>query len=110
MFTVPTLYDYAVRQQGHQKYVVDSVIYSDATFPINLAEALRDLDGADDPARIPGHFRDVPALERAEPYTTTLKNHISKIDFQLSAVHVNGYDRTYRTTWNELAGRIAKAG
>ena len=29
--TVPTLYDYAVRHQGYQKYVVDSVVYSDAT-------------------------------------------------------------------------------
>jgi hypothetical protein len=104
--TVPTLYDYAVRQQGHQKYVVDSVIYSDATFPINLAGYYGTWTGRT--IRRIWALRDVPALERAEPYTTTLKNHISKIDFQLSAVHANGYDRTYRTTWNELTDELLK--
>ncbi len=104
--TVPTLYDYAVRHQGYQKYVVDSVIYSDATFAINLAGYFGTWTGRT--IRRIWALRDVPALERAEPYTTTLRNHISKIDFQLSAVHANGYDRTYRTTWNELTDELLK--
>ena len=104
--TIPTLYDYAVRHQGYQKYIVDSVIYSDATFPINLAGYIGTWTGRT--IRRIWALRDVPALGKAEPYTTTLKNHISKIDFQLSAVHVNGYDRTYRTTWNELVDELLK--
>jgi transglutaminase-like putative cysteine protease len=104
--TVPTLYDYAVRQQGYQKYVVDSVIYADATFPINFGGFMGTWAGRT--IRRIWALKDVPALEKAEPYTTTLKNHISKIDFQLSAVHANGYDRTYRTTWNELTDELLK--
>jgi hypothetical protein len=104
--TVPTLYDYAVRHQGYQKYVVDSVIYSDAMFPINFGGFSGTWTGRT--IRRIWALRDVPALEKAEPYTTTLKNHLSKIDFQLSAVHANGYDRTYRTTWNELADELLK--
>jgi len=104
--TVPTLYDYAVRLQGYQKYVVDSVIYSDAMFPVNFGGFSGTWTGRT--IRRIWALRDVPALEKAEPYTTTLKNHISKIDFQLSAVHANGYDRTYRTTWNELTDELLK--
>jgi hypothetical protein len=104
--TVPTLYDYAVRQQGYQKYVVDSVIYTDATFPVNFSGYIGTWTGRT--MRRIWALRDVPALERAERYTTTLKNHLSKIDFQLSAVHANGYDRTYRTTWNELVDELLK--
>ncbi len=104
--TVPTLYDYAVRHQGYQKYVVDSVIYSDATFPINFGGFTGTWTGRT--IRRIWALRDVPALEKAEPYTTTLKNHLSKIDFQLSAVHANGYDRTYRTTWNELTDELLR--
>jgi transglutaminase-like putative cysteine protease len=104
--TVPTLYDYAVRLQGYQKYVIDSVIYSDATFPINFGAYVGTWTGRT--IRRIWALRDVPALEKAEPFTTTLKNHLSKIDFQLSAVHANGYDRTYRTTWNELTDELLK--
>ena len=104
--TVPTLYDYAVRQQGYQKYVVDSVIYSDAEFPINFGGYYGTWAGRT--IRRIWALKDVPALAKAEPYTTTLKNHLSKIDFQLSAVHANGYDRTYRTTWNELTAELLR--
>lgn len=104
--TVPTLYDYAVRLQGYQKYVVDSVIYSDAMFPINFGGYYGTWTGRT--VRRIWALRDVPALEKIEPYTTTLRNHISKIDFQLKAVHANGYDRTYRTTWNELTDELLK--
>src|SRR6202012_5744144 len=104
--TVPTLYDYAVKHQGYQKYVVDSAIYSDATFPVNLGGYYGNWTGRT--IRRIWALKDVPALEKAEAYTTTLKNHLSKIEFQLSAVHANGYDRTYRTTWNELTDELLK--
>jgi hypothetical protein len=104
--TVPGLYDYAVRHQGYQKYVVDSVIYSSASFPINIS-GYRGLWSGQTIRRI-WALRDVPALEKAEIYTTTLQNHLSKIAFQLSGVHVDGYDKTYRTTWNELTDELLR--
>jgi hypothetical protein len=104
--TVPTLYDYAVKQQGYQKYVIDSSILSTASFPVSFG-ALSGLWSGQTVRRI-WALQDVPALERPEPYTTTLKNHLSKIEFQLSAVHFNGYNKTYRTTWNELVNELMK--
>ena len=104
--TVPTLYDYAVRHQGYQKYVVDSAIYSDATFPVNFGSVAGNWTGRT--IRRIWALKDVPALEKPEPYTTTLRNHLSMIEFQLSAVHANGYDHTYRTTWNELGDELLK--
>jgi hypothetical protein len=104
--TVPTLYDYAVRHQGYQKYVIDSTIYSDASFPVNFGGFMGTWSGRT--IRRIWALQDVPALDKPEPYTTTLKNHLSKIEFQLSAIHANGYDRTYRTTWNELTDELLK--
>jgi transglutaminase-like putative cysteine protease len=104
--TIPTLYDYAVRNQGYQKFVVDSVVYSDATFPINFGGFMGTWTGRT--IRRIWALRDVPALGKAEIYTTTLKNHLCKIEFQLSAIHANGYDRTYRTTWAELTDELLK--
>lgn len=104
--TVPGLYDYAVRHQGYQKYFVDSVIYSTTSFPIQF-NAFRGLWSGQTIRRI-WALRDVPALEKAEIYTTTLRNHLSKIEFQLSGVHVDGYDKTYRTTWNELTDELLR--
>jgi hypothetical protein len=104
--TVPTLYDYAVRQQGYQKYAVDSAIYSDATFPTDFGGAFGTWSGRT--IRRIWALKDVPALDKPEPYTTTLRNHLSKIEFQLAGVHANGFDRTYRTTWNELGDELLK--
>jgi transglutaminase-like putative cysteine protease len=104
--TVPTLYDYAVKHQGYQKYVIDSSIYSTATFPVSLGAFMGTWSGQT--IRRIWALQDVPALERSEPYTTSLKNHLSKIEFQLSAVHTSGYSKTYRTTWNELVDELMK--
>jgi hypothetical protein len=109
--TVPQLYDYAVRHQGYQKYIVDSSIYSSASFPVSFSQMGGSLfrgTWSGKTIRRIWALEDVPALEKAEPYTTTLKNHLSKIEFQLSGVHTNGYDRTFRTTWNELTEELLK--
>jgi hypothetical protein len=108
---VPQLYDYAVRHQGYQKYIVDSSIYSSASFPVSFSQMGGSLFRGTWSGRTIRRIwalQDVPALEKAEPYTTTLKNHLSKIEFQLSGVHTNGYDRTFRTTWNELTEELLK--
>ncbi len=107
--TVPGLYDYAVKSQGYQKYLVDTTILGDASFRVNLSNT----GGTGYTGSWSGQtirriwaLQDVPALAKAEPYTTTLKNHISKVEFQLSGVHVNGYERTFRTSWNELTDEL----
>jgi hypothetical protein len=54
-------------------------------------------------------MKNVPALEKREPYTTTLKNHISKVDFQLSAIRNSGYEQTFRSNWNQLRDELMKS-
>ncbi|MBS1663470.1 MAG: DUF3858 domain-containing protein [Bacteroidetes bacterium] len=90
--SVPRLYDFAVRSQGHQKFVVDSTIVYDGNQVIRRIWAIQD----------------VPPLEKAEPYTTTLKNHLSLIEFQLASVQQNGYRKTYSTTWPQLTHELLK--
>jgi hypothetical protein len=109
--TVPQLYDYAVKNQGYQKYVVDTTILSTASFSVTMSP----IDGASFHGVWSGQtirriwaLQDVPALDRPEPYTTTLRNHLNKVEFQLSGVHMNGYDHTYRTNWNELTDELMK--
>ncbi len=104
--TVPTLFDYAVKHQGYQKYVIDSTILSNDQFAVGFG-GFSGLWSGQTIRRI-WALQDVPALNRPETYTTTLKNHLSKIQFQLSAVHMNGYNKTYRTTWNELVDELMK--
>lgn len=109
--TVPQLYEYAVKNQGYQKYVIDTTILSSASFPVNLyameGMPFRGSWSGQTVRRI-WALQDVPALGKPEPYTTTLRNHLSKIEFQLSGVHVNGYDRTFRTNWTELTEELMK--
>ncbi len=109
--TVPQLYEYAVKNQGYQKYVIDTTILSNASFPVNLYA----MEGMPFRGSWSGQtirriwaLQNVPALSKPEPYTTTLRNHLSKIEFQLSGVHVNGYDRTFRTNWTELTEELMK--
>lgn len=52
--------------------------------------------------------RDVPAL-REEPYTSTMDNHISKIDFQLKQIQFpNNPPRDYMGSWEKAAQEMLK--
>ena len=104
--TVPTLYDYAVKHQGYQKYVVDSTVFSTAEFPVSFNGFIGTWSGQT--IRRIWALQNIPALERPEPYTTTLANHLSLISFQLSAIRMNGYNKTYRSNWNELVDELSK--
>ncbi|HEY6900141.1 MAG TPA: transglutaminase-like domain-containing protein, partial [Puia sp.] len=92
--SVPRFYDFAVRFQGHQKFVLDSTIVYDG----NGTPIIRRIWA----------LQDVPPLEKAEPYTTTIKNHLSLIEFQLASVQHNGIATTYSTTWPQLIHELLK--
>lgn len=110
--TVPTLFDYVIEKQGYLRYVVDTSFTSYTNFPISLP-------GLTFGSTFHGNWhgpvvrrvwaiRDVPAMEKREIYTTTLRNHIAKIEFQLSAIHMSGYEKTYISNWNELTDELMK--
>ena len=107
--TVPRLFDYAVKIQGHEKFVVDTVIaYNDNSPGLPYSISNRSFF-ANQTVRHVWAQQNVPPLEKTEPYTTTLNNHISKLEFQLSAVRQNnGYVQTYSTTWPQLTHELLK--
>ena len=106
--TVPRLFDYAVKMQGYQKFAVDTVIAYDGNSP-GLNYIPDRTFYANQTIRHIWAQQNVPALDKTEPYTTTLKNHISRIEFQLSAARQsNGYTQTYHTTWPQLTHELLK--
>lgn len=109
--SVPRLYDFVVRFQGQQKFALDSTIVYDGNNSFagyGYAVPDRTFYGNQIIRRV-WALQNVPPLERAEPYTTTLKNHINMIQFQLSAVRHNGYTTTYSTTWPQLTHELLKS-
>lgn len=107
--TVPALFDYFVKNQGYRPYVIDTTLYSDASFPVSFTPYARGSWSGKTIHRI-WALQDMPPLEKKEPYTTTLRNHIQKVQFQLSAVRYGDYNKTYRTTWPELSKELLQNG
>lgn len=105
--TVPNLFDYFVKNQGYRAFTVDSTLNATASFPIGFVGGVRGEWSGNTVHRI-WALRDVTPLERPEPYTTTLRNHIQKVQFQLSGVRYDTYTKTYRTSWPELTAELLK--
>ena len=99
--TVPTLYDYFVKTQGHRRFTVDTVLFSSASFAMNLA-GFRPATWSGRTIHHIWALRDAKPMEKKEPYTTTLRNHVQKVQFQLSAISYNGYEKSYMASWPQL--------
>jgi hypothetical protein len=104
--TVPELYDYFVKTQGYRTFTVDTTLFAPTQFPVYFAGFSGSWDGQT-VHRI-WALQDVAPLEKKEPYTTTLRNHVQKVQFQLSAIRMTGYQKTYRSTWGELTTELLK--
>jgi len=107
--TVPRLFDYALKIQGYQKFAVDTAIAYNNNAP-GLQYGVSDRTFyANQTIRRIWALQNVPALEKIEPYTTTLKNHIARVEFQLSSARrPNGYTETFSTTWPQLTAQLLK--
>ncbi len=106
--TVPAMFDFSVKSQGYRLYTVDTTFYFEgASFPVNFGMDARGIWNGKDIHRV-WAMDDMPPLDKKEPYTTTLRNHIQKVQFQLSAVQFGSYRKTYRTTWPELTTELLK--
>jgi len=105
--TVPRLFDYFVKNQGYRPYTLDTTVYTSGEFPIRFASGAGGVWSGPVVHRI-WALHDILPLEKAEPYTTTLRNHAQKVQFQLSAVRFGDYTKTYHTTWPELTGELLR--
>ena len=104
--TVPAMFDFFVKTQGYRPYTVDTTLYFEGgSFPVNFGMNARGIWSGKDVHRV-WALDDMPPLEKKEPYTTTLRNHIQKVQFQLSAVRFGDFNKTYRNTWPELSKEL----
>jgi len=104
--TLPTVYDYFVKTQGYRRFTVDTTMYSQTSFPVSFGNAHGVWSGP--VLHRVWALQDVTAMEKREPYTTTLQNHVQKVQFQLSAVRMNGYEKTYHYSWEQLTGELLR--
>ena len=105
--TVPRLFDYFVKNQGYRPYTVDTTTYTAGEFPIFFDNGHGGVWSGPVIHRT-WALQDIPPLGKAEPYTTTLRNHVQKVQFQLSGVRFGDYTKTYHTSWPELTGELLR--
>jgi hypothetical protein len=104
--TVPSLYDYFVKTQGYRPFTIDTTLYSETSFPVAFGVSRGMWSGP-----VVHHvwaLQDAAALEKREPYTTTLQNHVQKVQFQLSAVRMEGYQKNYHSSWAQLTDELLR--
>jgi hypothetical protein len=88
--SVPTIYDFVILKQGYHPYLSEKTTAGTETFMIRVQGATASQRSEVFSFRTPvvhttWAMENIPALKR-ENYTSTLSNHISKIDFQLSKI------------------------
>jgi hypothetical protein len=111
--TIPSLLEYIIEKQGFLKFTVDSSIISSQVLPVSLPSGPYNsspVNGAWSGATVERIWaiQNAPPLAKRESYITSLRNYTSKIEFQLSAMHMSGVDRTFRNTWDQLTEELMK--
>ena len=87
---IPDFYEFVVIGNGHQPYILDTGYYSHDTYNIVDHGTLASdrTRSATVNANVVVHkwaMKDVPALKE-EDFTTTIDNHLSKVEFQLARI------------------------
>ncbi|MEP6844671.1 MAG: transglutaminase domain-containing protein [Panacibacter sp.] len=109
--SIPEFYDYVHLQQGYVPYVIDTVSISKKTFNISDtrgADAARRGTVSGDVLYHTWAMQNIKAL-KSEEFTTTLDNHISKIEFQLFALRFPEQPvEPYMQNWMDFAKELMK--
>lgn len=105
--TIPVLFDFVFVKQGYHPYVIDTAKVSFGslyiTDPGSPGQASQTYSWSGNTVNSIWAMKDVPALKR-EPYTTTIDNHVAKIEFQLSAVRYPDQPvKRILSSWQEVA-------
>ncbi|MEI9933316.1 MAG: hypothetical protein WDM71_00295 [Ferruginibacter sp.] len=95
---IPDFLDYTIISQGYQPFYLNTESFS--IRPYNNISANTDCKR--------WVIKDVPALKE-EPYITSLRNHIDKIEFQLKGVDFPGqFYKDIIGTWSQSWRRLIK--
>ncbi|BAV08638.1 hypothetical protein FLA_4684 [Filimonas lacunae] len=112
--SIPELFDFVFVKQGYCPYAIDTAMVNYSSFHITAPGATpsspsRNFTWSGNIVTSVWAMKDVPAL-KSEAYTTTLRNHVAKIEFQLSAIrYPNEPVKHVMNTWNEAAEKMLKS-
>ena len=108
---IPEYYDFVMINQGYLPYAKDTVSMYKRTFHLadrSGAEAARTGSIEGNVLEHTWAIENVPVLKK-ESYTTTLDNHIAKMEFQLSALrYPNRGIEPYMSNWIDFAKDLMK--
>jgi hypothetical protein len=85
---IPEFFNYVFLSSGYKTYHIRKTNLKNKTFHINIGYVSSGSSIVQLPATISNHrwvMKNVPALKE-EPYTTSIENHIAKIEFRLSTL------------------------
>lgn len=114
---IPEFFKYVILSQGYQPFYINKNDQSQTSFTFTqrversggtLSDPM--VGGGTESFKINGTIdyhtwvmKDVPALKE-EPYTTTLRNAIAKIEFQLNQIkYPNSFPKYYLNDWSKVA-------
>ena len=108
--SMPQFYNYVTLTQGYQPYFIKESKDKVESFSLeepssNLTSTNRRSSFSAGVTDFRFAMKDVPALKE-ESYTSTLRNHVSKIEFQLSEVSAPFVPQKIMDTWPVAAGRL----
>lgn len=102
---MPSFYNYVTLTQGYHPYHIKNSTVSRSVFNMADNRGVGPTDRANFSANVTDYrwvMKDVPALKE-ESYTSTLNNHISRIEFQLASIGEPFTFRQVMSTWTMAA-------
>lgn len=109
---IPEYFNYVFLSQGYEKFLDKKNSFTTGNFRIEDGRSAVRGDAFNITCRININkwvIKDVPTLKR-ENYTSTLRNHISKIEFQLASVqYPNSSLENIMGDWNTMGEKFMKA-
>jgi Transglutaminase-like superfamily. len=109
--SIPQFLDYVFIAQGYQQFYLRDKKDKNDNFVVTNSGGTSADERYNFNAGVTSHrfvMKDVPAL-RTESFTSTIKNHISKVDFQLSALRYPLTPRPVMGSWTQLTQDLLKA-
>ncbi|RFM26536.1 DUF3857 domain-containing protein [Deminuibacter soli] len=111
--TIPTLFDFVFVKQGYHPYSTDTALLSSESYLLvdpghTATEASTSFTWRGNTVNSVWAMKNVPAL-KDESFTTTLRNHISSISFQLAAIRwPNREPELYMSNWGKMVEDLLK--
>lgn len=107
---LPSFFNYAFLSQGYQKFFIATRKESTDNFSVTQQNGVEAADHLTVSANVTDYrwvIKDAPAL-REESYVSTVRNHIQKIEFELTSQMEPLTPHVYLNSWPETAEELMK--